>query len=325
MLTVMTRNLFVGADLTPAYLALRDRDGLARLPRVVAEIFNPTPPLGLVQRSDFAVRAVALADEIEAALPDLIGLQEAAAWRARELSEDYLERLEVELARRGLQYDRVAVATNGDVELPSAAGGTVGLTDREAILVRADGQVRDVSNVRTGNFANRLPIRMAGGTSEFIRGWASVDARLQDATVRFITTHLEVASSRVAAAVQRLQADELLDGPAATSQPVVLVGDFNARPGTPTYERVRAAGFDDAWTRANPDGPSGFTCCHALPLGSRPKALRSRIDLIFTRGEIEAITANVVGDHDRHPPAGLIPSDHAGVVATVGQVRRRGR
>jgi endonuclease/exonuclease/phosphatase family metal-dependent hydrolase len=234
MLTVMTRNLFVGADLTPAYLALRDRDGLARLPRVVAEIFNPTPPLGLVQRSDFAVRAVALADEIEAALPDLIGLQEAAAWRARELSEDYLERLEVELARRGLQYDRVAVATNGDVELPSAAGGTVGLTDREAILVRADGQVRDVSNVRTGNFANRLPIRMAGGTSEFIRGWASVDARLQDATVRFITTHLEVASSRVAAAVQRLQADELLDGPAATSQPVVLVGDFNARPGTPT-------------------------------------------------------------------------------------------
>ena len=330
MLTVMTRNLFIGADLGPAYRALRARDELERLPQVVAEIFNRTPPLGIVQRSNFAARAVGLADEIEAALPDLVGLQEAAAWRTRPtasadpLSDDHLELLESELARRGLQYERVAAVTNGDVELPSAAGGTVGLTDREAILARADGDVRRISNVRTGNFASSLPIRTVAGTTGFIRGWASVDADLQDGTVRFITTHLEVAASPVAAAVQLRQAGELLDGPAATSQPVVLVGDFNARPGTPTYERVRAAGFDDAWTRANPDGPAGFTCCQGLAAGSRGKTLRSRIDLIFTRGEIEAISAGVVGDQDRESAFGLRPSDHAGVVATVSR-RRAGR
>jgi hypothetical protein len=63
----MTRNLFLGADLTPAYQALAAPTGPADLPAAVAGIFNLGEPPGVVQRTDFATRAIGLADEIEAA------------------------------------------------------------------------------------------------------------------------------------------------------------------------------------------------------------------------------------------------------------------
>ena len=265
---VMTRNLFLGADLTPAYRALIAPDGPAALPAAVAAIFNPGVPPGVVQRTDFATRAVALAEEVESAAPDLIGLQEAALWRADgAVVSDHLELLEAELARRGLRYRRVAAKVNGDVALPSAAGITVGLTDRQAILAREEtgGDELVVSNLQTGDFANTLPLRTAHGTFALERGWMAIDARVGGLSVRFINTHLEVAGLPAAAAVQLAQAGELLAGPARTTLPVVMVGDFNSRPGRPTYDALLAAGFDDAWTRANPDGPAGLTCCHAHP------------------------------------------------------------
>ena len=327
MLTVMTRNLFLGADLTPAYKALATPGGLAGLPAIVAAIFNPTVPLGVVQRTDFRARAIALADEIEATRPDLIGVQEAAAWRAQELSGpgapaagyDHLELLQAELGGRGLRYRVVAAVDNGDIALPSAAGYNVGLTDRGAILARDDGRgpVRELSNAQTGSFVNTLPVETAHGTFALARGWASVDARLRGGSVRFVTTHLEGASSPAAAGAQLLQAGELIEGPAQTSLAVVMLGDFNSRPGRATYESLLAAGFDDAWTRANPGAPVGLTCCHAVPLNDPADALRSRIDLILTRGSITARQAVVVGDKPGDFRDGLWPSDHAGVVAKL--------
>src|SRR3954447_4911004 len=302
----MTRNLFLGADLRPAYRALATPDGLAELPAVVAAIFNPRPPLGLVQRTDFPTRAIALADEIAAAEPDVIGLQEAALWTTDGMvAVDHLALLEAELARRGLRYRRIAVRENGAVALPSTSGVLVGLTDREALLAR-DGL--DVSNVQTGGFTNALAIETAQGTFSLARGWIAADV----AGVRCVTSHLEVASPAAAAGVQRLQDQELVEGPAATELPVVLLGDFNARPSGATYAYLREAGFDDAWTQANPDGPAGLTCCHAQPLDNPGDTLRARIDLILTRG-LAATNASVVGEFAN----GLWASDHQGVVADL--------
>jgi endonuclease/exonuclease/phosphatase family metal-dependent hydrolase len=314
VLTVMTRNVFLGADLTPAYEALGA--GGAAVPAAVASIFNPGEPKGAVQHTDFAARAVGLAAEVAAVKPDLIGLQEAAAWRTRGAGgevtvTDHLETLEAELARRGLRYTRVITADVGDVELPSAAGMNIGLTNRLAILAREDGF--GLSDPRSGSFAGTLPIETPFGTTGLARGWASVDVELPEATVRFVTTHLEDTTTPAAAEAQLAQAGELLEGPADTPHPVVLAGDFNARPGTGGYERLRAAGFDDAWTRANPDGPDGLTCCHAMPLDNPEDRLRSRIDLVLTRGAIRATEAFVVGEFG----PGLWPSDHAGVVARI--------
>lgn len=316
---VMTRNLFLGADLSAAYEALSSPDGLARVPEVVADIFNPTPPLGLVQRTDFPLRAGALADEIATARPDLIGLQEAALWRTAEPTgtvavHDHLAMLEQEIVRRGLHYRRAVVIDNGAAELPSGRGITVGLTNRGAILVR-DGV--EVSGVRTAGYLATLPVATPLGTFPLTRGWGSVDASLDGCTLRFITTHLEVANSPVAKDIQSRQVDELLTGPAETSLPVVIAGDFNARPGRPTYRKLRDAGFDDAWTAANPDGPPGNTCCHDVSLADPASRPGRRIDLILTRGGLSARRAIVVGADAGDFAFGLWPSDHAGVVADL--------
>ena len=313
----MTRNLFLGADLTPAYEALGNGGG--SVPAAVASIFNPGEPPGAVQQTDFATRAVGLAAEVAAFRPDLIGLQEAAEWRTRGADGrvtviDHLEALEAELANRGLRYRRVITADVGDVELPSAAGINVGLTNRLAILAREDGF--GLADASSGSFASTLPIETPLGTVGLARGWASVDVELPEAAVRFVTTHLEVATTPAAADAQLAQAEELLDGPAGTAMPVVLSGDFNARPGRAAYERLRAAGFDDAWTRANPGGPDGLTCCHAMPLNDPEDRLGKRIDLVLTRGGVTATEAFVVGDFG----PGLWPSDHAGVVARIQTV-----
>jgi len=324
VLTVMTRNLFLGADLTPAYQALADPAGPAGLPAAVAAIFNPEPPLGVVQRTDFPTRAAGLADEVASARPDVLAVQEAAAWRTRSaageiVTSDHLATLEGELARRGLRYRRAVAADNGDVELPSAAGITVGLTNRQAILVRDDGEV-EVDGVMAEPFASTLPIPTAQGTFSLARGWLALDARVGDRALRLVATHLEVGRPPAAAEVQRRQVGELLAGPAATAPtaaPVVMLGDFNLRPGSETYAVLRDAGFDDAWTRANPDGPAGLTCCHRAPLTDPEDRLRARIDLILTRGAVTARRAYVVGDAPGDFAAGLWPSDHAGVVAEL--------
>jgi hypothetical protein len=48
--------------------------------------------------------------------------------------------------------------------------------------------------------------------------------------------------------------------------------------------------------------------------------LRARIDLILTRGPIAATEAFLVGHTAAGLRSGLWPSDHAGVVATLGPV-----
>jgi len=134
-------------------------------------------------------------------------------------------------------------------------------------------------------------------------------------SVRFITTHLEVPNTPAASGIHLLQVDELVAGPAATSMPVVMAGDFNSAPGTRGYENLMATGFTDAWTRSNADGP-GHTCCH-FPLDDPLSSLEMRIDLILTRGGITAEAATVAGDQPSDFRDGLWPSDHAGVVASL--------
>ncbi|MFE2140496.1 hypothetical protein ACFXA3_01825 [Streptomyces sp. NPDC059456] len=114
----MTRNLYLGADLTPVFTAGSPQ-------ALVAAV---TTAFAGVRATNFSERAKALADEIAGADPHLVGLQEAVLWRsqtpaqpgsATHVEYDFLQILIDELALRGKHYAAVATATTGDHEAPS--------------------------------------------------------------------------------------------------------------------------------------------------------------------------------------------------------------
>ena len=96
---------------------------------------------------------------------------------------------------------------------------------------------------------------------------------------------------------------------------MILLGDFNTQAvDGAAYQLLRGAGYTDVW-RAD---SAGYTCCQAPDLRNAESTLDQRIDQVFIKGlrQDAAISASIVGDRlaDK-TPAGLWPSDHAGVVA----------
>jgi endonuclease/exonuclease/phosphatase family metal-dependent hydrolase len=194
------------------------------------------------------------------------------------------------------------------------------LTDRDVVLARTDlpaSQLK-LSNVQIGHFAARLEVPLGPQIISFDRGWISVDAKVRGKSFRFVNTHMEPEFP--AGAIQVLQGQELLAGPANTDLPVILVGDFNSRAdglGTATYANLVAAGFDDAWAETRPGDP-GFTGTQDALLLNHSSEADERIDLVLYRGDVRAISTEIVGESpDDRTPSGLWPSDHAGVVGTL--------
>jgi len=328
---VMTRNLYIGADLTPVILA----------GDFAAFLQATTATWGQLQATDFPARAEALADEIAAADPRLVGLQEVALWRtgppdgppalggtpATDVALDFLEILLDALADRGLDYDAVVVQQEADLEAPTLLGFDVRLTDRDVILAKAHGGFT-LSNPQSANFVNNLMLPIAGGlaTVTSTRGWTSVDVVAKKRSFRFVNAHLEAFSNFYRSA----QTFALLAGPfAATNLPVELVGDLNSAPDDPVftepgspfnatnpYDILTAAGLTDTWAMLNPQDP-GLTCCNDADLLNPQPTMYQRVDHVMMRGGT-AYRSKVVGINpaDR-TPNGLWPSDHAGVVTAT--------
>src|SRR5262245_18857189 len=78
--TVMTRNLYLGADLNPAIRAALAQPA-GSFAQLVALANGTHAVRSVVDQTDFPVRARLLAGEIVAAKPDMVGLQEVALWR----------------------------------------------------------------------------------------------------------------------------------------------------------------------------------------------------------------------------------------------------
>ena len=319
-LTVMTRNLCLGADLDPIRRATE-----GELADVVAQVFNQA------KASDFPGRAQAWAAEIEYARPDLIGLQEVVIlstqpWppdptSASVVEADFLELLLAQLLARNLSYEVVAEELSQEILLPGRfRSGVLGvkLTQREVILARS-GAVT-LTGRRGGRYPTFAKLTMGSNTVPLPWAWAAIDATIDGHAFRFATTHLEPDDG----VVQVEQAKEFLTGPAGTQEPMIWVGDFNSDaeggttytmtpPSTPTYRNIIDDGFSDAWTATNPTQP-GFTCCQRADLVNSESELDTRVDLILTRGDLAVVDAYLVGDK---PGSGLWPSDHAGVVVTL--------
>lgn len=279
-----------------------------------------------------------VARQIAERMPDIVAVEEASLLRvqspgdlivggttpATEVVYDYLQMLVADLAAQGARYKVVSIAKEVDVELPAMnmqTGGIddVRLSDREAILVRADlppGQLR-VSHPQSGNFENVIPIPALGVAVE--RGWCSVDVFVRGRNLRCICAHLE---TEVVPQLQAAQLQELLAGPAKTAMPTIIFGDFNADPlhrdGSIAYDLMPAAGFGDAWAALNPSTPTeGLTWGHDEFLADTGTVFDRRIDFVFYRGKgIVPAAAEVIDMETGLSEAPLWASDHAAVGAS---------
>lgn len=320
--TVMTRNVYVGANLE----SLLELESLSDLPDAVAAVWAD------VLATNFPERAGALAAEIEAVGAHLIGLQEVTLVRmqtpgdffqgnprsATDTAMDYLALLLDSLAARGQSYRPVAEMRALDVEVPIRLGAglsDIRVTDREVILARAGVGASDP----VGAIFSTNALAVVGDFGlPVLRAWTSVEATIEGVRFRFVSTHLETVE--LGPDEQVLQADELHTRFAASAAPVIMVGDFNSSADgrdTPTYGNLVAGGWVDAWARVRPNAP-GPTCCHQADLRNAQPTLAKRIDIVFARGDLAVRAAGRTGvESGGRTPSGLWASDHAGVFARL--------
>jgi endonuclease/exonuclease/phosphatase family metal-dependent hydrolase len=314
-LTVMTRNLYLGANLDPIVKAKSAPEAFAAVAAGWAE----------VQANNFPVRARAIAREIATVKPDFVGFQELTLYRTQTPADftvtpatkvvlDYARELRLALAARKLQYRFVAIAPWTDAELPAGNPPTmdIRLTVRDGLLVRTDAKIR-IRRVQKVQYATTTPL--FGGLVTAKRGYIVVDAVKSGRAFRVATTHLESFSD----ASQVAQAQQLGEASSAVKLPTVLLGDLNSRAdgtGTPSHANLLALGFKDAWTEAHPSD-IGLSCCHGEDLRDLGGPFYSRIDYVLLRNGFRAVGAGIVGQKPSDRIGGLWPSDHAGVWARL--------
>lgn len=344
-LDVMTWNVYIGADLTE--LLELDEPTDVEITLKVTELF------GDVLANDFPTRAGAIADQIAALNPQVIGLNEVSSFDFAStpgVELDYLAILMAQLAARNLDYvlpvegGIEARSMNFEVTLPIIVGlgpggvpitDFVTLTDYDLILLRAD-IAATASSPMNATFAQPLPIPIREGMT-IIKpsGWASVDILVKDLPYRVFSTHLEPADTGPCETanpgllfVHAAQAGELMGIVGASPVPVVLTGDLNSDASgctTDTYEDLIDMGFVDAWTIGRPRG-LGFTSNQDADLLNAASKLFHRIDFVMYRdafttakGKFQGSShAELVGEDPADKTStGLWPSDHAGVMAEL--------
>jgi endonuclease/exonuclease/phosphatase family metal-dependent hydrolase len=222
-----------------------------------------------------------IATEIERTGASVIGLQEVDRhWSTR---SDLVDQAGWLAARLGMD---VVYGANLDREPTEASGGE-----------RRQYGTAILSEYRIRASRNTLLPRPRNGEQ---RGLLEAVVKVRGASVRFANTHLQ-HNSTVERAAQAQRIAELLD---ASREPVVLVGDLNARPGapelSPLFER-----YDDAWVRGG--AGDGFTYPSEAP--------NARIDYVLVSPEIRVSESTVLPS---------LASDHLPLTATLEAPRTKG-
>jgi len=318
-LTVMTQNLYVGADVDAVITALATPDPDDDIPALLAAVAT-------VERTDFPARANALARKIARERPAVVGLQEVSTLVVElpplgvSIHQDFLQILLDALHANGLDYQAAIVGPN----LVATPAPGISLADFDAILV--DARQVQVLSASAHRFSVNLGVVAPGVDLE--RGWVQMTASVGGRTYTFASLHTEGTGPEEL--LLQLHAAQVSDVVAAlgTASPAIVMGDFNATPGSPAYQVMQGGGFTDVWAALRP-GTRGYTCCHAADLSDPRAEFTERIDYVWTRGLGDARGRNalagtidrygeVPSDRLRNGNGDLIwPSDHAGLVTTV--------
>jgi Endonuclease/Exonuclease/phosphatase family len=343
VVNVMSRNLYLGADLSPAIEA----KGLGEFTAATGKVLRD------VTANDFPTRAKGLAQEIIKKNPDFVGLQEVALWRtgppslepllggrppnATTVRYDYLKLL-LDQLNKGKKRYKVAVSNDEfDFEAPGDENGVPGdgpnnliknaeingrLTMRDVILARVSKEVK-FSKPKTGHFANLLIVKLQGVEIPVTRGWTSIDAQVGNGKkFHFVNTHFESFDPATEVpSIRARQASELLAGPLKSNLPTILVGDLNSDDDTveagdqQAYRTLLAGGMRERST----DKPLG--CCLKSSLlgetaGGSIADFDHQVDHVMTADpkKVKLIKSYVTG---RSPVNGFWDSDHAGLFSSL--------
>src|SRR4051794_30121107 len=225
-LTVMSRNLYLGADLTPALTANNPQQVIDAGGEIVNQVHATKFP---------SIRAASIAAEIKKRKPDIVGLQEAAWWRTAPTDfnvvangpsatqtdplggnfiDDLLNAVNTggkasaakQGKKKGVRYVLAVVKPEFDFELPvnddPSGGGLFGadhnerLTMRDAILIRKGVGVK-FSSPTTGTFDTLLRENIAGVTNvDVTRGWTALNVKARGRSFHVVDTHLEAFDSQ---------------------------------------------------------------------------------------------------------------------------------
>ncbi len=316
-ITVMSRNMYIGADVDLVIRALASPDPADDVAALVAAVT-------VVSQTDFPTRARAMAREIARNRPDVVGLQEVskldidltALGGTAVIHQDFLATLLSELSRRGLHY-RVAATVQNTQAAPIPG---ISLVDYDAILIGPG--VRLQSDPIARNFTHNIGVVAPGVT--IVRGYIVLDLKLDARRYTVASTHLESGGAAGLDLLRAAQAAEL-GATVGDDSPAILLGDFNDVVGSPMHETLLAAGFSDVWAELRPRS-DGFTCCHVADLSNTAPDLDQRIDYVFARGlgsrrdpvkgEVHLV-GNRASDKIPGPFFPIWPSDHAGIVANL--------
>jgi endonuclease/exonuclease/phosphatase family metal-dependent hydrolase len=284
---VMTRNQYLGADLTPVILAQSLQEFVDEAKEALTQ----------VAANNFPRRAKGFAREVFLTRPDVIGLQEVFNFTVNGVNSgppfvDHLAETRNALEAAGLHYVVAGSITHLDVTVPLDINGDtipelVRVVDRDVILVKAGlpfttlagdapaglcgvlvsvPSLPDLQSTPFEDGCTYTVVAVVGdspvGPIVVNRGFLGVDVKVAGKTYRVVNTHLEV--KQLAPIVQFLQAVELAGTLAATTPPdrtLIALGDFNSSPLDeplggilPPYQVLvdpplgfPDAGLEDAW------------------------------------------------------------------------------
>ena len=300
-ITVMSRNLFLGADLIP----LATTPPGAQFEQTAQNMFAG------VSAQDPNARMKLVAGEIAKAKPDLVGFQELSLWRtgpapASTVAYNYIKTILAQLKKLHQSYRVVTIKQGFNVEGPMGGGSDVRLTLGDAIIARKGVKVK---HARSGIFKNQLTIpTQAIGNVVTERSYNQLDATVHGVTVHVVNTHLEAYSPDF----RLKQAKELVKGPLRSKLPTILIGDLNSGPNLPKaedrppYQAIAKAGF-------KPERTAKFSCC--FDNLTDKTGWDHNVDWIMAKPRLKLVRSYITGSETTR--AGVHPSDHGGVVSVL--------
>jgi endonuclease/exonuclease/phosphatase (EEP) superfamily protein YafD len=245
--TVMTRNLYLGADVAEALSLVPDMAAAAQ------SLWDQ------VAATDFTARVPVLAQEAAQARPDVIGIQEATRWECTpsafasptvvyDFTAQFLEATRAAGTPYVLASVDGATAENPSFTIPAIPLVTrvsdpatfqplfgtdtayCGFTIGDALVVRED-LAPSVLAAGTVEYARSMPIVPL--VLDVVRGYAWADVAIDGTPVRFVTTHLEAFWAPDAMPAAADQARQLVADLQGVQMPLVVMGDFNSDPRDP--------------------------------------------------------------------------------------------